>query len=742
MPFRQFVMKVHSRCDLACDHCYVYEHADQSWRTRPRVMTAATAAQAAARIGEHVKRHDLAGIRIVLHGGEPLLAGRDGLDAIISTLRTDLDGLCDVEFRVHTNGLRMDAAFCELFRRHDVKVGVSLDGDRAGNDRHRRFADGRGSHDQVVAAVDLIRREIPGLFAGLLCTIDVRNDPIACYEALIGHAPPAIDFLLPHATWDAPPHRPADRAYARWLIEIFDRWQADGMPVPVRVFDSIIRTTHGAESLTEAFGLEPSDLVVIETDGALEQADSLKTSYDGAPATGFDLFRNSLDEVARHPGILARQSGLDGLCATCRDCPVVASCGGGLFAHRYRTGSGFDNPSVYCDDLLPLIEHVRQRTRRPALTLPAAVLDELAAGYGGPDAIGHLDAGQQTLRRAFLSSVGHDSGAAWDVLALVDRTDPGALDAVLAHPYVRVWAVECLRGRADAGQLAAVAAAAAVRAGVETTLTVPVHDGIVHLPTLGGWAVDGVESVPVEVGGGLCRLPDGASPLPARRLTADGIEVALEDTDPFRDCHQWPAAPRLGDEEFERWQRTFAWAWELVRRDHPAYAAGLAAGLSTIVPLAPAGAGHDVSSTAREAYGSVAIALPEDPEVLALLLIHEFQHVKLGAVLDLFDLYDRSESRLFHAPWREDPRPLEGLLQGAYAHVAVVDYWRARRLLPTGAEAAGARFARWRADTAGAIRTLQDSGALTELGERFVAGMSATVTPWLDEPESVPGHPR
>jgi hypothetical protein len=25
IPIDQFVVKVHSRCDLACDHCYVYE---------------------------------------------------------------------------------------------------------------------------------------------------------------------------------------------------------------------------------------------------------------------------------------------------------------------------------------------------------------------------------------------------------------------------------------------------------------------------------------------------------------------------------------------------------------------------------------------------------------------------------------------------------------------------------------------------------------------------------------------
>ena len=46
----QYVLKVCSRCDLACDHCYVYEHADQSWRAKPKTIAAATARQAARRI--------------------------------------------------------------------------------------------------------------------------------------------------------------------------------------------------------------------------------------------------------------------------------------------------------------------------------------------------------------------------------------------------------------------------------------------------------------------------------------------------------------------------------------------------------------------------------------------------------------------------------------------------------------------------------------------------------------------
>ncbi|NEE25213.1 FxsB family radical SAM/SPASM domain protein, partial [Streptomyces sp. SID7982] len=105
----------------------------------------------------------------------------------------------------------------------------------------------------------------------------------------------------------------------------------------------------GGPSLTESLGLAPTDLVVIETDGKLEQVDSLKSAYEGAAATGFDVFRNTFDEVAAHPGVRARQLGLAGVSETCRSCPVVRSCGGGLYTHRYRSddsGGGFDNPSV------------------------------------------------------------------------------------------------------------------------------------------------------------------------------------------------------------------------------------------------------------------------------------------------------------------------------------------------------------------------------------------------------------
>ena len=796
-PFRQFVLKVHSRCDLACDHCYVYEAADQSWRGRPMAIADEVISRTAQRIAEHAAAHALRSVQVVLHGGEPLLAGRARLRRVVTELHAALRDVCRLDLRIHTNGVLLNEDLCELFAEHGVRVGISIDGDRSANDRHRRYSDGRSSYDQVLRAIGLLHNRFPELYAGLLCTIDIANDPQAVYQSLIELHPPRIDFLLPHATWDHPPaRRPAsDSEYADWLIAIFDRWLTDGRRVRIRTFDSILATLHGGSSFTEALGLEPAVLAVIETDGRYEQVDSLKAAFDGAPETGMNVFDHALDAVAGHPGILARQQGLAGLCQTCQDCPVVTSCGGGLYTHRHRSSNGFANPSVYCADLLKLISHIGDRLRAGPPGLRTHMLGgpqflALAAGLGNGAAMAQLAEAQRSLLRSLLAAVyqqgvtgpgiGTETKAelqrAWSLLTALDQEHPEALAATLRHPYLRAWAIRCLRqlrpaaawpgdtdrGRpgpglsADLGHLGAIAAAAAVHAGTSGTVRIPVLDDAVHLPTLGRLVIGPQETgrtACVDVAGGLVAVrlgpsrwtlastdlingvagpaaADGseqaASWQPLRRLSAPGIRVAVEDTDPYRDCHQWQPAPRLTDSEFARWQRQFRAAWQEIEGRHGAYAAALAAGLTTLMPLAAAHVGGDLSAAARDAFGTVAVALPADPDTLALLLIHEFQHVKLGAVLDLYDLFDPADDRLFHAPWREGKHRLGDLLQGTYAHLAVTDFWRARQRSAAD-PAAGQLFEHRRAQTRDAIETLASSGSLTPLGTWFIGEMRRSV---------------
>jgi uncharacterized protein len=115
----------------------------------------------------------------------------------------------------------------------------------------------------------------------------------------------------------------------------------------------------GGTSRSEQVGLSPVAVVVVETDGAIEQVDSLKSAYPGACDTGLNVLTDSLDAALGHPGVVARQIGTAALSATCLSCPSRDICGGGHYAHRYRAGRGFRNASVYCADMLELIRHIR-----------------------------------------------------------------------------------------------------------------------------------------------------------------------------------------------------------------------------------------------------------------------------------------------------------------------------------------------------------------------------------------------
>ncbi|MFF3559902.1 FxsB family cyclophane-forming radical SAM/SPASM peptide maturase [Streptomyces sp. NPDC002574] len=381
VPFRQFVLKTNGRCNLACTYCYIYQGADQGWRTRPARASSEVLRRTAERIAEHVATHGLTAIRVELHGGEPLLGGPGRVigqaAAVREAVASAVGSGCVVQVGVQTNGTLLTEDVVGRLAAAGISVGVSLDGGSALHNRRRVDHAGRSSWGAATRGLRMLARR-PEAYAGILCTVDPALDPAEVYAGLLAFHPPAMDFLLPHATWDTPPPGVPDPAepsratpYGDWLARVFDQWWYGGERVKVRLFSEIIGLLLGMPGRSEAMGLSPLAAVVVETDGSLEQVDSLRTAYEGASATGMDVFSAPFDQLLDHPGIVARQLGLDALPPRCRACPVVLVCGGGNYAHRFRSGSGFRNPSVHCADLERLIRHIAGRLSTVVIPAPA-----------------------------------------------------------------------------------------------------------------------------------------------------------------------------------------------------------------------------------------------------------------------------------------------------------------------------------------------------------------------------------
>jgi uncharacterized protein len=366
VPLSTFIVKVASRCNLACTYCYEYSMGDESWRGMPKRMAPATVRRLAERIQEHAERFQLKSVVIVLHGGEPLLFGKAAMRAFVQTMRQVLSGF-EWRIGIQSNGTLIDEKWIDLFVELDFKVSLSVDGPEWIHDRHRIDHRGRGTFARVREALRLLTSSKGAkVFSGCLVVVDPSTPLLEVYEGLLELGVKSVDLLPQLGTWDVLPAAKRPNAWAGtpladWLIPIFDRWLTrDSGHIRLRLFESIIEQLAGAPSKLESLGAGLVRLIIVAASGELESADALKV-IPGQQAIGMNIFDHSFEQVMRHPMVAFRQSGLNQLSSECRACPSKEICGGGYLPDRWSSDRGFDNPSIYCADLFKVIHHVQER---------------------------------------------------------------------------------------------------------------------------------------------------------------------------------------------------------------------------------------------------------------------------------------------------------------------------------------------------------------------------------------------
>ncbi|WP_062431361.1 aKG-HExxH-type peptide beta-hydroxylase [Herbidospora daliensis] len=329
------------------------------------------------------------------------------------------------------------------------------------------------------------------------------------------------------------------------------------------------------------------------------------------------------------------------------------------------------------------------------------------------------------------------AGAAYTTLLQLEADAPAAVGRILQHPAVGAWGWRTFRslrtrGPERPGRLAAVALAAAVFSGASCRLTVLLDDdGGLMLPGLGRLTPSGT-SGDVEVADGVIHAGDwSAAADPAadapgwqvlhRIRIDDGFSVTLDDLDPYR----WPepgrVTPRLAPEDLPAWRSLLPEAWHVLRENHPGVAEEVVAIVRALTPIAAPPEGVS-SSSARETFGTIAMSAPKgSPAWLAETFAHEIQHAKLDALMHLVPLVRYERTDTFYAPWRPDPRPAHGLLQGAYAYLGVTEFWQ--RQHPYEGVRGRIELARWREGVRLVLDTLENERLLTSAGITFVEGM-------------------
>lgn len=410
-----------------------------------------------------------------------------------------------------------------------------------------------------------------------------------------------------------------------------------------------------------------------------------------------------------------------------------------------------------------------------------AELEALARGGGGADLVRRLALARRSkvlLALRVLLALGAPADAApgltgaaaertvkaYRLLARLQRERRDVVAWSLRYPAVSAWlirtAATLTRGDLDGVRpdlLAHVAATAAHRAGARYEIELPpAEDGRVVLPGLGvatpprdgpdrplRMASVGDGSSVLRSAGGEAFVPADATgatpawqPLSRIKRTAGDVGLAL-----LIDCTGFgghlgglPPSPAPAKRTVRTWSSVVGNAWALLAAAHRPVMAEASATFAVLTPI-----GHGVSgassATAVDAHGALMMSPPETALGVAEIFAHEVQHAKLALLMDLYPMLESELGECLYVPWRRDPRPPNGLLHGAYAHLGVARFWGRRLGLGTSGQRfhAQVQFARWRSAAAEVTDLLLRLGVLTPVGRQFVTGMRETLVPWLHE---------
>ncbi|MBO8186857.1 aKG-HExxH-type peptide beta-hydroxylase [Streptomyces spirodelae] len=357
----------------------------------------------------------------------------------------------------------------------------------------------------------------------------------------------------------------------------------------------------------------------------------------------------------------------------------------------------------------------------------------------------------------------------WALLEDAEHHDPVAARAALGCPAAGNWLAHALAAPPDEefvtalSGLGTLAATVALAAGCDFRLVLPATEGRLILPGLGSYAASAPRVRIAATENTVTLTPEDGRPLsvpredllghrtvPQRGLGTDapqggpqprwrpltplpGAPAVLDDQDPHLASETGraglagllPASVTAPDEAYE-WRELWARGLDLLREADPERATEVATLVRTVVPVLWKPDGR-ASATRLAAPWAVLTTLPQTPQEMAEVLVHEVQHSKLAVLGGVVRLNEESAEAVYRVGWRSDPRPLGAVVQGTYAHLALADLWGrlARRASATSAERAAARAhaADYGAQVDHALFLLLGSGQLTRQGTEFVEGM-------------------
>jgi len=338
-------------CNLDCKYCFYLEKESlypnvAKWAMPEDVLE--------SYIRQYIEAHDSPIVNFAWQGGEPTLLGVDYFRNLVEIQRRYANGK-QIQNAFQTNGVLLNDAWAELFKKNGFLVGLSVDGPRALHDTYRVDKGGQPTFDKVMRGMEVLKRH--SIDFNTLTTVHRGNadEPLEVYRFLRENGSgfiqfiPIIERISNQTTTDGlqlispnflgaatvAPWSVESKQFGRFLCAIFDEWvRCDVGRVFVQLFDVSLEMWAGLEASLCVFRRQCGAALAIEHCGDVYSCDHFvypENRLGNIMESPLETLVNS--EQQQNFGE-AKETTLP---KYCRECDVRFACNGECPKHRFLT---------------------------------------------------------------------------------------------------------------------------------------------------------------------------------------------------------------------------------------------------------------------------------------------------------------------------------------------------------------------------------------------------------------------
>jgi uncharacterized protein len=263
------IKPVGDHCNLRCSYCYETLRLNGSKEKTMSIEDIRTYLHNF--LGENSDVSD-----IFLHGGEPMLAGKEFFKEFIEIIK-EMGLYGKLVLGIQTNATLLDQEWVDFFKEHKFCIGISLDGDKEIHDKYRVDHKGRGSYDSVLKGIRLLQEN--GLEFGIISVVstDIAALPDCARRILNHHISIGVKYVDIH-----PAFTPNDTSgtsaecnmsreqFSSFMTDLAYAWAQSSNPeLRLRCMEDILQNLSENKSLscysaglcTHILGIDPSGAV-------------------------------------------------------------------------------------------------------------------------------------------------------------------------------------------------------------------------------------------------------------------------------------------------------------------------------------------------------------------------------------------------------------------------------------------------------------------------------------------------